>query len=409
MPTLMSINNYYYRRGGAENVFLEHNRLLSEGGWQIIPFAMQHPKNLPCEWDSYFVDEIEFGEQYSLWDNIKRAPKIIYSIEARNKLAHLIDRTKPDICHIHNIYHHISPSILGAIHDKGIPIVLTVHDLKLACPAYKMFTHDGVCERCKNGKIYNVVLHRCIKQSRLLSGLVMIETALHRLLGSYTHNVRYFIIPSRFVLEKLVEWGWNRDHLVHIPNFIDLKDFTANYNVGKYFLYIGRLVSEKGVATLIRAASLARVPLVIAGTGPESATFHKLAVDLGGDVTFTGHVLGDALHNLVREARAVVLPSELYENSPLSLMEAYSLGKSVIGSRIGGIPELIREENTGITFTPGSVDGLAEALRRFANMNDLRLKRMGQEGRSWMAAEYSAEHYRERILTLYRELRHELK
>ena len=404
MPTLISINNYYYRRGGAETIFLEHNQLFDNSGWEVVPFAMQHSKNLPCEWAEYFVDEIEFGESYSAWEKFKRIPKVIYSFEARRKLERLIDRVAPDICHVHNIYHHISPSIFGLLAKKGIPTVLTLHDLKLACPAYKMLTHDGVCERCKNGKIYNVILHRCVKQSTVLSGLVMIESGVHKLLHTYSRNVDCFVVPSRFVLEKMIEWGWSRERFRHIPNFVDTAGVRPNYSAGDYFAYIGRLSHEKGVATLVQAAVEAGVSLQIAGTGPEEQALRELADRCGADVRFLGHLSGELLHNVVRYSRAVVLPSEWYENAPLSLMEAYALGKPVIAARIGGIPELIREEQTGVTYTPASVHELADVLRRFSSLGGARIEEMGHEGRSWMEAEYRPEHYRERILSLYREL-----
>ncbi|MDD1608955.1 MAG: hypothetical protein LUQ18_10785, partial [Methylococcaceae bacterium] len=149
MPTLLSINNYYYRRGGAEVVFLEQNSLFEEIGWQVVPFAMHHPNNLPSEWQDYFVDEIEFSADYSLLEKAARASKIIYSFEARKKIADLSAKVKPSVAHAHNVYHHISPAIFSKLKSMGIPTVLTLHDLKIACPCYKMMTHDGVCERCK--------------------------------------------------------------------------------------------------------------------------------------------------------------------------------------------------------------------------------------------------------------------
>jgi glycosyltransferase involved in cell wall biosynthesis len=145
MPTLLSINNYYYRRGGAEVVFLEQNRLFEEIGWQVVPFAMHHPNNLASDWDDYFIDEIEFSSEYSLLDKASRAVKIIYSVEARKKIAALTTKVQPSVAHAHNVYHHISPTIFGKLKALGIPTVLTLHDLKIACPAYKMMNHDGVC------------------------------------------------------------------------------------------------------------------------------------------------------------------------------------------------------------------------------------------------------------------------
>ena len=404
MPTLISINNYYYRRGGADIVFLEQNRLLAKSGWSVVPFSMQHTRNLDTPWSRYFVKEIEFGEPYSMWEKIVRVQKAVYSFEARRNLDRLLDSVRPDVSHSHNIYHHISPAILGLLKRRGVPTTITLHDLKLLCPAYSMLTNDGICERCKNGKLYNILIHRCMKGSLALSGIVMVESSLHRLLGSYKDNVDRFVVPSRFYKEKMVEWGWDCGRFVHIPNFVDVVSYRPDFSVGKAFLYFGRLSPEKGLVTLVRAAAMARVPVWIAGTGPQEPSLRKFAETAGADVTFLGYLTGEALHNAVRSSRATVLPSEWYENAPLSMMESYALGTPVIGAAIGGIPELVRERETGFTFQSGSVESLAAALRRVADMPDQQLAEMGRNGRAWMESDYTAERYRDRLLELYADM-----
>lgn len=403
-PTLLSINNYYYRRGGAEVVFLEQNRLFQEQGWEIVPFAMQHGKNMPSKWSSYFVDEIEFGESYSSWEKAVRAAKVIYSFEARRKLRRLIAEAKPQVAHAHNVYNHISPSIFGVLRDCGVPTVLTLHDLKIACPAYKMLTHDGICERCKGGKFLNVVRHRCVKNELAISTVVMLESALNRWLGSYENNVDRFVVPSRFYIDKFVEWGFPRERFTHVPNFCDIDAHHPHGAPGKVILFFGRLAPEKGLETLIRAAAKASVPLQIAGTGPDEAMLKRLAGECGGAVEFLGYRSGEDLHAAIRGARAVALPSEWYENAPMSVMESYALRRPVIGARIGGIPELIRENETGFCFESGDVDDLANAMRRMSELSDARIEEMGSVGRDWVVQDFTATRYTERLLALYREL-----
>src|SRR5262249_8776576 len=160
-------------------------------------------------------------------------------------------------------------------------------------------------------------------------------------------NVERFVVPSRFVIDKLVEWGWDRDRFVHIPNFVETARFEPRGTPGRSFLYFGRVSPEKGLDTLIRAGALARVPVTIVGAGAEREALERLAADVGADATFLGHQTGEALHDAIRSARAVVLPSTWYENAPLSVLEAYALHRPVIGSDIGGIPELIRDGETG--------------------------------------------------------------
>ena len=198
MPSILSVNNYYYLRGGAEFVFLEQNKMLENYGWQIVPFCMKNENNIPSQWSNYFVNDLEYGANYTVLDKVKRAGKVIYSNEAKSKLRKVLSTTDIDVCHAHNIYHHISPSILSVVSKKNIPIILTLHDLKIACPAYKMLNNkDEICEKCKGGKLYNVILNRCIKNNLALSSLVYLESRINRMIGSYNY-VDKFIVPSTF-------------------------------------------------------------------------------------------------------------------------------------------------------------------------------------------------------------------
>ncbi len=398
---LLSINNYYYRRGGAEVLFLEHNRIFEGLGWEVVPFSMRHPKNLPTPWQDYFVEEIEFGRSYGIGRKAQLAGRIIYSTEARDQLGRLLGKARPRIAHAHNVYHHISPSIFGVLKSAGIPSIMTVHDLKLGCPSYKMLLDDRVCERCKGGHIYNVALHRCVKGSAALSTLVMFETLVHRILGLYSDTIDKFVAPSRFYIEKLVEWGWPRERFTYIPNFVNAESFSFDPKIGEGFVFAGRLSGEKGLGVLIRAAALSRQPLLIAGEGPQEKEMRLLADRLGADVRFFGMLGRIELRELIRSARALVLPSLWFENAPISVLEAYALGRPVIASRIGGLPELIREGETGETFCAGDVESLAATLERFAATPKPRLAEMGAAGRAWIEDEFSEAAYRDRMSELY--------
>lgn len=404
MTTLLSVNNYYYYRGGAETVFLEQNAMFVQHGWNVVPFCMKHPKNIDTPWSEYFVDEIEFGSDYSLAQKLVRVPKVIYSMEARSKLSKLIDRVRPDVCHAHNIYNHISPSILGVLRSYGVPTFLTLHDLKIACPAYNMLSHDGICERCKGGRLQNVFLNRCVKGSATLSAVVMLEAILHRMLGSYRKNVDQFIVPSRFYIRKLIEWGMPASMFSHVPNFVDVYRHQARYAPGDAFLYFGRVSPEKGLMTLVKAVAAAKCKLTVVGTGPQLDELKSLAKQCNADVTFPGYLTGDPLRETVKDARAVILPSEWYENAPMTILEAYAMGKPVIGARIGGIPELIREGETGLGFESANVESLVAALTRFESLSNAQMESMGRAGRQWVETDFTAEQYRLRILRAYKKL-----
>jgi glycosyltransferase involved in cell wall biosynthesis len=398
--TLLSINNYYYPRGGAEVVFFRHNGMLNDAGFRVVPFAMNHEMNVGGPERSEFVSELEYGRKSDGFvANVRKGLKSVYSFEARSKLASLIERAAPDVCHAHNVYHHLSPSILGLVRSRGIPLVMTLHDLKIACPAYSMLSHDGICERCRNGRLHQVVTHRCMKGSLALSALVMVESYLHRLLGSYLRNVDLFLVPSRFYQRKLVEWGFPAERFEYVPNFVAADSFPACYAAGARFVYFGRLSREKGIATLIRAAAAAKVGIDVIGTGPQELELKALAA--GQDVRFLGFLTGAKLNAAVSAARAVVVPSEWYENAPLSVLEGAALGKPLIVARVGGLPELVVESESGWTFESRSVDELAACLRRVAELPDAEVSAVGVAARHRIEDEFSPRRYLDRIRSVY--------
>ncbi|MBX3606145.1 MAG: glycosyltransferase family 4 protein [Piscinibacter sp.] len=404
MPRLLSINSYHYRRGGSDVVYLEHAALLEALGWSNAFYAMHHPQNLATPWSRFFIDELEFDHDYPAWRKLAMAGKVVYSFEAQRRLEALLAEYPADVAHLHCIYHHHSPSILPTLHAAGVPTVLTAHDLKIACPAYKMLNDGGICERCRDGSVLNVLRHRCVRGSLAASAVVAVESALHRRLDTWRRHVTRVVSPSRFFIDKFVEWGWPRERFVHIPNVVDAARFEAAPEPGGYLLYFGRLAVEKGVATLLRAAQAAGVPLKIAGTGPLAGELQALHAQIGGDVEFLGYRSGAALHDLVRGSRAVVLPSQWYENAPMSVLESMALGKPVLGARIGGIPELIVEGETGWTFESGSVAQLAERLREIAGSGAAALAAMGRAARAHVEREFPRARYADAMLALYASL-----
>lgn len=404
MPKLLSLNSYHYRRGGADAVYFDHAALMESKGWENAFFSMQFPKNFSSPWSDYFVDEIQIGHDYTLLEKIAKASKVVYSFEAQKKLRKLIADYEPDIAHIHNIYHHISPSVLPVLRKSGVPVVMTAHDLKIACPNNKMLAADGICERCHVGKYYNAVLNRCTHGQVLASTIIAAESYLHRWLRSYEKNVDRIVVPSQFFIRKLVEWGWPEEKFEYIPNFVEAGKFSPQFSPGRSVVFFGRLAVEKGVETLIRASSSARVPVQIVGTGPMEAQLKALAQELGAPVEFLGYRSGQELFGLVGSSRATVLPSEWYENAPISVLESMALGTPVIGADVGGIPEMVREGETGWLFPSGNVDALADTLTAVATSSDERVEQMGRRGRQLVEQEFSPERYTSAVTELYGEL-----
>jgi glycosyltransferase involved in cell wall biosynthesis len=404
VPTLLSINNYFYRRDAADALYFEHNRLFAGSGWNVVPFSMHHPLNAASAWSRHFVDELELGRDYSLLQKAARVPKVIYSLEARRKIRRVLGEARPDIAHCHNIYHHLSPSILGSLQRHRVPTVMTLHDFKIACPAYHMFDGRQPCEKCRGGKVHNVLTNRCIKGSLALSAVVMTEALVQSALRSYASSIDRFVSPCRFYIDKLVEWGWPRQRFVHVPHFVDEASFRPRYEPGRAILYFGPLAPEKGVTKLVEAAAASKTAVRIAGEGVLAEPLRDLASRLGADVTFLGELEGEARIAEIQAARATVLPAEWYESTPLSVLESYALGKPAIGADIGGIPELIRHDVTGWTFRAGSVDALASVLRSVSDMPDMAIAETGRRARALVESDFSRARYHHRMLGVYRDL-----
>jgi len=403
-PCIVAANNYYYQRGGSESVYFSELEQLRGRGWKVVPFSMNHNLNRSSNWDAYFVDELDFTDSHTLLAKAKAASKLIYSFEAKSKFAKLIEQVRPDLVHFHNIYHHLSPSILPVVHSAGIPSVMTLHDLKVVCPAYTMLNRRGICERCKGGRLYSVVTQRCINRSLIQSSLIFVESSVHHLLRSYSNNIDRFIVPSMFYKNKLVEWGWTYASLTYIPNAVDVDEFRPSTNPGDYFVYVGRLSEEKGVRTLIDAVAISKARLVVVGTGPLENDLRSQASILGADVTFNGYLSGRPLHDAIGGARALVLPSEWYENAPISILEAYASGTPVLGARIGGIPELVSDGETGMLFESKNPDDLASKIALLRDMSDTHIREMRLSARAHAEQRFNKALHLERLLSLYAEL-----
>lgn len=398
------VQTFYYPRGGDSTYMLSLTKLLEEKGHEVVPFAMEHPQNLPTPYSRYFVSEIDFPELQrrrspaAAW---KVATRSIYSGEARRKIAALADEVRPDVAHFHNIHAHLTTSIVAPLRARGIPIVWTTHDFRLVCPNTSFLSGGEICERCLPNRFYEALLHRCKKGSLPASAVAMLATCFDRV----THvpkAIDRFIAPSGFLRRKLIEGGFDPARIVHVPNFVDLDTYRAQPEKG-YFVFIGRLLFEKGIDILIRAvAKLDAGRLLVIGEGPAADDLRKLVAECGTDrVEFAGYRGGDELKTLLAESQFVVLPSRLHENLPFAIMEAFASGKPVVASQVGGIPEMVEDGVDGFLFPVGNVDALGECLRRMLADRAAR-EEMGRRGRAKAERLYRREAHYERIVEIYR-------
>ena len=405
---ILMCNSFYYLRGGAERCFFDLSDLLRAYGHEVIPFSIQHERNLPSPYSDYFLSNVDYpgllSKGSTLADKYYAAHRVIYSNEARQKIEALIQDTKPDIAHIHGIAAEISPSILPGIKKAGIPIVQTLHDYRLICPNTNFVSQGAVCERCKRHKYFNVVLRRCKRDSLSGSILAGLELSIHKILQIYERNVDVFITPSGFLKNKLIEYGI-KNTIVHLPNFVNGERFSPQYQPDNYFAFYGRLEEIKGVLTLLRAMrSIPDSHLYIAGRGDAEAEMKRyIAENKLSNITMVGHLSAEELIPLIQQATFSIVPSEWYENYSMSVIESLALGTPVIGTRIGGIPEQIRDGWNGLLFTPGDHDELSQKLRYLLDNRQLAIE-MGKNGRLQVESENSPEQHYQQTVAIYQDL-----
>ena len=400
---LLLINKFFWRKGGSEAVYFGEMDLLKEHGHQVIPFSMQNELNFPSEYSKYFVSNIDY-DNAGLKEKLTAAGRIIYSVEAKQKIEQLLQDHKIDIAHFHIFQHQISPSVFGPLKKAGVPLVLTLHDFKPICPNYLMYTNGHICEECKGRKFYNCVLNSCTKNSPFKSLINMLEMYFHYLMGYYKHVDRYIAV-SEFYRQKMIEFGFPPEQITLIPNFIEVERFQYADQDEGYGLYFGRLSHEKGLDTLLKACAITQdIPMVITGTGPAGKELQQKANDLGlKHVTFTGYKSGQDLIDLLKNASFTVLPSEWYENCPMSILESLAVGTPVIGSRSGGIPELINEGEDGFTFKTGNAEDLADKMKKLWACAKRR-REMGMNGTKKIASQYTPDIHYQSLAKVYAEL-----
>ena len=348
---ILLVNKFYYLRGGAEKYFLEQEKALKAMGHEVAVFSMEHPKNLPSPYSKYFVSRLSFNEA-TFRDKLKTPGRVLYSLEAKRKFTKLLKDFKPDIIHLHNIYHQISPSILPVAKKQGIAVVMHLHDYKLICPNYQLLNHGEICQRCRGGNYFEAAKTSCFKDSFAQSLLVSTEMYLHhKIMKIYEKNVNLYIAPSNFMKETCVDFGVDKNKIKVLLNFTEEKN--VQNNLGNYYLYFGRLAKEKGLEVLLKTG----LRIKVVGTGAEKDSLETKYPQ----AEFLGFKSGRELEFLIVNSRAIVIPSIWLENMPFSMLEAISYGKVVVASDIGGMPEILGN-GAGYLFPTGDTKTLKSLL-----------------------------------------------
>ena len=398
---ILLVNKFHWLKGGSEKYYFELGELLKEHGHKVAFFSMNNEKNVNTGDKEYFVDEIDLNNGSKL-----KAFDVIYSKDNYKKMIEAIDDFKPDIIHVNNFQRQLSSSIIKAANDKNIPIVFTAHDVQAICPAITMMDNDkNVCELCMKGKYVNCIKKSCNKGSKAKSIIGALEGYYYRSKKIYTNKIKYIITPSEFYRNKFIEDGVNSNKIEAIHNFIIAEDYNVKTTVGDYALYIGRLSKEKGIINLINAfVNTNRGKLYIAGEGPEKENIEKIIKNnkLDDKVRMLGFLNKEEVTDYVRNSRFVVVPSIWYENCPYSVMETLAIGKPVIGAEIGGIPELVINNNNGFTYKYDDINELTEKMNLLFEDEQL-VNKFSNESKK-LSKQYDKEEYYKKINRIYEDL-----
>jgi glycosyltransferase involved in cell wall biosynthesis len=401
---ILIVNKYHYLRGGDCAHVFALAKLLTKFGHEVRHFSMNHPLNIKYKYEKDFVSHIDYPEEFKkkgINSKINVFKRILYSKEARNKFKKVLNDFKPNVIHFHNIHKHLTTSILFEANKQKIPVIWTLHDYNLICPNILFVSKGSICEKCKKFKHLAPIINKCSNNSVFASGIISIEKLLHDFQG-IKNRINYFLSPSHFLKNKFSEYGFSNKKIIVIPNFYEcskqnvLKKTINN----KYFLYLGRISVEKGIGTLCEAAKIANIKLLIAGTGPiKNELEQKYSSD---NIKFVGYYSGKKLSNLRKKAWFLVIPSECYENNPFSVIESFSDSVPVIGADIGGIPELVKNNNTGFLFESKDVMQLSKILLKTNNISVQKRNELGKNGKKQIQINNNPKTYYDKLLKVYK-------
>lgn len=368
---ILVVNWSWYPSGGdwtyVENVV----NIYQQKGHHVIPFSMKDDRNFPTPYSDYFIENIDYKKvnKRSITTGVKVVMKSIYSFEAQENLERLLSEVKIDFAHINVIHHYITPTILKILKKRNIPIIWTLHEYTPICPDSIFVSHGEICERCFGGKFYNCITHSCKKGSYLASTVAALENYVHKYLNYYAY-VDYYVCPSVFQYEKYKQFNFFNEKLVQIYHGYDYAGIekaklSTVQSDKKYIVFVGRLEKIKGVHTLLQAmqgCSEISLKIIGDGTQEEELKTFKNAHQLN-NVTFLGKKSKHETLEIINGAAFLICPSECYEVLGFTVVEGMALGKPVIGAAIGGIPEMVIDNYTGLLFEPGNVEQLTQKVK----------------------------------------------
>jgi glycosyltransferase involved in cell wall biosynthesis len=406
---VLQINNCHYKRGGADIVYLNTIELLQKNGNNVFCFSTKNSKNIPSRFEKYFNKSPNFTSKDSFLKKIVNIPRFIFSFSTIFNLKRLLNEHNPDIAHVHLYKGGLTSSFLIVLKKLKIPIVITLHDYGFLDPHNLLLdgNHD-ISIKTINGSPFNAVIDKHNRNSYVYSMISYIEYKFNEFFFPFDKWFDLIICVSKFsknLHESCKRYNFNLEHLYNFSllennHKVDLKPSNK-----RYVLFFGRLSKEKGILTLLKSfKSISQnYSLKILGEGPiedelkNYATKNKL-----NNVEFLGHMVGNKLVNYIRSAHVVVVPSEVYENNPMTIIESYSLGVPVIGSNDGGIPELIVNGKTGFTFKMYDFNDLTLKINLFLNMKPEDYKIYKSNCLKFSSKKFSKQVHLKKLLNIYK-------
>jgi glycosyltransferase involved in cell wall biosynthesis len=384
---ILLVHNSYQQPGGEDVVFEQESQLLKRAGHQVLVYKRSNS---------------EIG-RYSGLMQLQLALRTIWATDTRKEFVRLLEQEKPKLVHVHNTFVMISPSIFSACREAEVPVVQTLHNYRLYCPAATFFRDGHTCEECVERSLWRGIVHGCYRDSRAATTGVALMLAVHRQRQTWTRDVDCYIALSEFARNRFLNAGLPAEKAFVKPNFVYPDPCMYANSGGDYVLFVGRL-SEERVRSLLAAwhhLFESRIPLVIIGGGPQLEQLEKEAVRRGlTDVRFRGHLPRHQTLAAMHRARFLVFSSEWYENFPLTIAESFACGVPVICSRIGAMEEIVKDGCTGLHFSPGDGKDLAEKVEWAWNHPE-RMRLMGKEARHEYETKYTAEKNYPLLMEIY--------
>ncbi|WP_461516539.1 glycosyltransferase family 4 protein [Porticoccus sp.] len=398
---IANVSPYHYVKGGSDSYFLSQNALYQKMGVEVAPFCMKSEKNMPTEWSRYFPSGVNMSSP-----SMQDLYNFVYSFEAKKAIRKLLVEFKPDLVHLHIYYGQFTSSILKEIKEASLPIVQTVHDYKVVCPVYSLTRNGKICEDCQGKHFWKAMPRRCNRGSIARTSLSVLESYVSRWGGNIS-KIDRFIAVSEFQASRLIKLGIPADKLKVVHNFVETTGISPRLSPPSKpkFLYFGRLERSKGIFDALDAAEqLPSCEFIFAGSGSAEIELENAAIKRGlANVKCVGFVTGNKLNDLIKSATATLLTPTVYENCPMSVLESMALGVPVIGSRMGGISELVAHGETGLIVEPGNVSQLVDAIS-YCSTHPRKVHDMGVASVQKVVENFSSQSHFKKLMTIYEEL-----